>query len=103
MSDTQKPTFGIWWTNQRDAEINEAYEDRLPEYLLSQFHSRLGRAGRGRLWVAPDIDIQDIAWPENSPLADSAMECGGIVFRLEDLATVKAMAGFCTDLEFNPL
>jgi hypothetical protein len=93
----------IWWTNQADAErITKEQIEALPEYIQSEFDSRVGRAGRGRLWVHESIDLSGIEWNEKSPFSNYCLESGGIVFRKEDLLKVRDLPGQCTDLQMMP-
>lgn len=98
----------IWWTDQVESETiigqpwyKEAL-DKAPDYINKQFQSRLGRAGRGRLWVADDIGFpgDDRPWPEK-PAANLAERRAGIVIKAEDKDHVFRMPGFLTDLELN--
>jgi hypothetical protein len=73
----------IWWLNQRECEsIGEELPKEFPRYLRSQYSSRYGRAGRGRLWA--DAQFGDVAvepWP-STPLAKFlGAYSGGIVIR----------------------
>lgn len=101
----------IWWLSQKDCEdIAENFlrlepdaDDYtwlvpLPEYLKRQFVSRLGRAGRGRLWVPRDISLETIAWPEAHPIARwiEQVSAGGIVFWRKDLAAIAGLPGVVT-------
>jgi hypothetical protein len=125
--DTPDEALAIWWLDQDDCEkvesdyplLRDANGDLietedgedymrtpipLPSYILKEFWSRMGRAGRGRLWVAPEIHLESIPWDDALPLAQHAERCGGIVFHRQDLDAVKAMhAGFATDTTWNLL
>ncbi len=55
-----------------------------PYYLVNEITSRIGRGGRGRLWIDssfPNIDVSK--WFENYPKTQLA-ECGGVVMKRED-------------------
>ncbi len=59
----------------------------MPEYIADQFSSRMGRGGRGRLWVAMDMSLPGgitVDWPR-SDLGRSLLNCGGIVINASDL------------------
>jgi hypothetical protein len=95
------PDYYIWWTSQRACrEIDQLDIVHLPEYIQTEFTSRNGRNGRGRLWVADHIDIEEIEWLEK-PGAWLAAECGGIVIDPNDLKFVFKLPGFVTDLELS--
>lgn len=104
MGDTT--AFLVWWTHQDDTEIlrSPPYWSRhpkVPAYVRRQFSQRYGRSGRGRLWVAPGIDVDAVAWDDKWPTCRAAARCGGIVFHRADLAAVAALPGFITDLDMN--
>lgn len=126
---TSVDEIAVWWTSQAHCEAvgephyykgNEDYwatrtEDQkkgvywlddspLPDYLKRQFLSRYGRAGRGRLWVPEGIEVRDMEWPDpETPIAQKASNCGGIVFWRNDLDIVRQFPGFVTDWELNLL
>lgn len=70
----------------------------LPEHIQSEFGSRMGRAGRGRLWIPPHIELKGIDWNEKSPLAKFCSEAGGVVFEEEFLDKMLLMPGIVTNL-----
>lgn len=94
--------YVIWWLTEDEClrlyrVINEL---GLPDYLIYEFHSRMGRAGRGRLWAAPHIPVKEITWPNTVP-SRMALDCGGIVLDIEDLPKVILLPGFVTTLELE--
>jgi hypothetical protein len=116
----------IWWVSQANAErmgypaskdevddsyLEEGYfwrEDTdLPDYIFSQLLSRYGRPARGRLWVPPDIEIDDLDVDDAESdlvrrlIVQECNDCGGIVFKAQDLKFVRKYPGFITDLEYN--
>lgn len=96
----------IWWTSQEEAEkAGELLEmfpvADFPDYIEREFKSRMGRAGRGRLWVAGEIPIKEIYWDEKKPAARLASARAGIVIREEDKVFVFDTPGFLTDLKLN--
>ncbi len=64
--------YAIWWLSQEATEPVES----LPEYIAIEVGSRGGRADRGRLWVAPGVDLETIPWDNSKPLASAAALCG---------------------------
>lgn len=97
----------MWWTSQADAEsigergIRAKSYRGVPKYIRDEFGSRYGRPGRGRLWIPDGIPVSSVAWADERPTCRAASECGGIVFRAEDLAYVHQLPGFVTDCEMN--
>lgn len=110
----------IWWLSQADCEalensfylveligedgdVEEYRIDGLPPYVNEQFFSRVGRAGRGRLWVADALGLAPhfaIAWDDATTTGARKLgfdSYGGIVLRAEDKAAVIALPGFVTD------
>lgn len=115
----------IWWTSEIDCRvigephdqtdpddategdpdgIHDTSRSPLPAYLVTEYGSRYGRHGRGRLWVPDGIpwaagrDGID-PWPETQ-IARMIDRYGhaGIVFHRSDLPIVAAMPGFVTDM-----
>ena len=78
----------IWWTTSADmAVIGPEAPTKLPEYVREQYRDRLGRAGRGRLWVHARFGAREITeWPKTS-IAQTIHEgsSGGVVFSGADL------------------
>lgn len=91
----------IWWTSQDECEQIEEIEPLLPDYIQDEFESRLGRSGRGRLWIHQSIPIKGIDWNEARPAARLCSERGGIVIKAIDKSAVFDLPGFLTDLGLN--
>lgn len=97
----------IWWTNQEDSELVTKDDiAKLPEYIASQFKSRLGRAGRGRLWVAdlPEFEAiskNGIMWYSNAPNIQYLIVAGGIVIRNQDYFSVHKLPGIITSTNIS--
>lgn len=107
-----EPKSLIWWTSERDCHLVDAIfetdgsEDSAlgsptwPDYLRSQYNSRHGRNGRGRLWA--DISLSDVdvrPWP-TTPFARELREnYGGIVIRPEHMHHVASLPGIVTGLD----
>lgn len=104
----------IWWTNQADCEAIDTtcpyaeregeLDARFPPYLRSQYSSRYGRNGRGRLWVDEQFGkVRVDPWPQtelgnvlvNTYLSQSY---AGIVIRDEDGPLLDEMPGVVTTL-----
>lgn len=104
MTDTKK--LAIWWVTQADCEaIGEA--PVLPDYLKTEYASRLGRAGRGRLWVPDEIELQQVAVPKcvvyEGKSATGNDTHGGIVLWKEDVEKVRPFGGIISDTNGNVL
>lgn len=99
----------IWWLSEEDCkQMPPLYEDEdkekgplISEYIIHEFDSRLGRAGRGRLWVSDRFDIEEIEWDNNKPMAKAASRCGGIVIDIRDVNEIAYFPGFVTDLSLT--
>lgn len=98
--------FRIWWTDDRMCDHivgNTSFYTGTPEYITTEFASRSGRNGRGRLWVhhtLPD-EIQVKPWP-STPLATWIGKwCGGTVIRAEHVGWLSELPGVITDLNLN--
>lgn len=93
----------IWWTDQAECEaiLDTTAATAFPAYLYSEFQSRLGRNGRGRLWTPSHIPVEGIEWDENKPAGRLAEKRAGIVIEAKDKAVVFSLPGFLTDLELN--
>lgn len=103
----------VWWLNS-DCYTQMRRQDKerrleTYEYLNSEYSSREGRAGRGRLWISnvvrnkyPEVNNGIVPWPENaiSRLIND-LDFGGIVVLPEDLEYVKTLPGFVTDMQLN--
>jgi hypothetical protein len=99
-------TFLIWWTNQHDCEEVGSYRGAVdvPDYISSEFRSRYGRPGRGRLWIPNSLSAEvpvppiSIPFPE-TPLANVlGNSYGGIVIRARDVECLRDLPGVITDL-----
>lgn len=94
----------IWWLSQEAATVAVtllkagAY---LPPYIEKEVRSRCGRPSRGRLWVPPHIDLEQIPWDDDKPLAPHAALCGGIVIEMRHVARVACWPGFITSLQMD--
>ena len=100
--------FLVWWTSEADArklgeEPDWSSHPNLPDYIRDEFSSRYGRAGRGRLWVPPGIQVSSVRWDDNRPTCRAAADCGGVVFRRLDIEAVAALPGFITDTAMNEM
>lgn len=101
-NDATNEEYIIWWTSQEDCNKQDSFiSDDVPDYIVNQFNSRLGRNGRGRLWVDPDIPVETITVDEQNEIAKIADNCGGVVIHKCHYDYVKNMPGFVTDLELN--
>lgn len=80
----------IWWTTDTDVKIvGEELSDCFPEYLRREWRSRVGRNGRGRLWIADEIEravgpVEVWPWPD-TPTADRCAKMAGIVVFATDV------------------
>jgi hypothetical protein len=100
--------YVIWWLDQSAHELASALgapSRSWPGYIQSEFTSRRGRAGRGRLWIAPEIKFGGIAdWQDGNPAFDAVgRDCGGIVIRRSDAKHVLSWPGFVSDEGLRPL
>jgi hypothetical protein len=99
----------IWWTSNAEADlIGEDPETvkGFPLYLRDQFQSRLGRNGRGRLWIPPQFsqEIKGIPWPEGkdeTPLVRYCAKAAGIVLDVHDVPVLLGFPGVVTDLSLH--
>lgn len=98
----QKNDLRIWWLDQEDCQaIGPKLPDHFPPHLVGQYESRLGRPGRGRLWVDPSFgDVKTEVWPD-TPLGRRLQDCAGIVCLFGDLVLLHNMPGIVTDLQVN--
>lgn len=105
--------YAIWWTSSYDAnaighDIEVQFPD-IPQYIVNEFHSRLGRNGRGRLWTPNGFPVEEIAWREETLAAryadngEGGMTGAGIVIRLEDMHHLRKLPGIITDLNMELL
>ena len=99
VSDQSK--IAVWWVNQADCEsIND---EQVPSgYIRKEYESRLGRAGRGRLWVPNNISCQQVEVP-SSVCSDGQDTHGGIVILKEDIEKVRPLGGILSDAQGNIL
>lgn len=92
----------VWWLSQDECEaIGDELADDAPAYLCLEYRSRLGRPGRGRLWVDDQFDDVGIPWDTTKPASRLAGERGGIVIWASDAAHVFSLPGFLTDCRLN--
>jgi len=111
INSTDRTDLLVWWTSQDECEAltatnplwsdYDATVDGVPDYIHSEFCSRYGRNGRGRLWVASQFGSVGIPWDETKPAARLAGERGGIVIWAKDAQVVFGLPGFLTDFELN--
>ncbi len=100
--------YVIWWLDQAACELAVALgaaNADWPDYIKSEFKSRYGRAGRGRLWVPLGFkDFKDIDWQSEDPASIAVgADCGGIVIHHSDVYHVLSWPGFVTDRELQPI
>lgn len=111
----------IWWLSQDACDAMDQHyhtgfrlagmrDDTLlqfpvPEYVKVEYRRRYGRAAHARLWVHETIECDSIQWPVRSPIVDWIQNGGydGIVCRMEDFESIRALPGFITDLALNKL
>ncbi|NBX49632.1 hypothetical protein EBT25_06745 [bacterium] len=104
-------TLCIWWTTQSDTEKigEDGFDDRtdVPEYLKTEFNSRYGRNGRGRLWISPTLEgaPSEIPWDETKTACRMITKgsMGGIMMNRADIALLPQGIGFITDLNCDLL
>jgi hypothetical protein len=115
---TQEDATAVWWLGQDDMELlgDEAPEG-LPEYIRREYRDRLGRAGRGRLWIAAgESELAGAAvdpWPD-TPTAkhlggykDERFfppyigSYGGIVIHARHAPLLAYLPGVVTDMRLN--
>lgn len=102
LDTTDRTDLLIWWTGQEECEaIGDELASNLPNYIRSEFSSRWGRNGRGRLWVADELGDVGIPWDETKPASRLAGSRGGIVIWQSDAHHVFGLPGFLTDLRLN--
>lgn len=99
----------VWWTDQPQAEAAQPLmQETIPLYIRSEFDSRMGRNGRGRLWSHADLPKHKgiFPWPDNDlakVLGDDRKGSGGIVILKSDWPHVALLPGLVTDMQLNPL
>jgi len=93
----------IWWTSPRDcALIGGEPLPHWPRYLREQYTSRLGRSGRGRLWIAEGMKTSVDPWPDTMIARIIVSEsAAGIVIHSADAALIAGLPGFITDTRLN--
>lgn len=93
----------IWWTNQDDTETVEEMQTNFPDYLQTEFRSRIGRNGRGRLWVPYQYMSQDwkIEWLDGPLFSKLEKSYGGIVMLAADINHVMNLPGIITDFNMR--
>ncbi len=90
----------IWWTSQDDCERIVPLET-WPTWLASEYKSRRGRDGRGRLWVHSNHNRAplgaSIEWDVyKNWLCKAAANAGGIVIPADAVKHVQFLPGFVT-------
>jgi hypothetical protein len=97
----------IWWLCENDYKAIKVKDLKiLPGYMTEEYKSRLGRPGRGRLWVSEKMKkIQAVI--EVNPWPDSALGrlfgegYGGIVFDGKSLPVLRRLPGIVTNLKLE--
>lgn len=98
----------IWWVTERDYDIIDELlklgNVKWPKYLMSEYESRRGRAGRGRLWSGVNVDLPDMTVSDGDPVMKQIVEidAGGIVIRRCHMLSVWSFPGFITDFSAKP-
>ena len=99
MTTQQDPI--VWWLTFWDCRrVDEDLSDEaIPQYIQKEFDSRVGRAGRGRLWAAPQFKDVSCDWDMEKPACKHIVErdAGGIILNRSDAANLPDI-GFFTDL-----
>ena len=97
-----KDEYLVWWTTQEDCErITKREKVKVPTYISEEFNSRIGRSGRGRLWVHESINLNSIEWDDSSEVSERCSESGGIVFHSTDIDYVSGLDGIITDCKLQ--
>jgi len=100
----------IWWLSQSDLEslLLERPERELgglPEYILREIDSMMGRPLRGRLWVSSSFEKRprdfEVKFELFETIGKHLVDSGGLVFREEDLGQIRDLPGEVTDFELN--
>jgi hypothetical protein len=98
---TEKSLIAVWWVNQADCEAID--ETRITEeYIHEEYQSRLGRNGRGRLWVPKGIQVQQVEVPK-TVVYEGQDTHGGIVIFKADVEKVRSLGGILSDADGNIL
>lgn len=99
--------YYVWWLSEKHCSAigdPNSYFAALwlaPEYIKSEYRSRFGRPGRGRLWVADKIWVDEIKWRDDVAERLGLGKCGGIVILSSDYSHIKDMPGIVTDMNMN--
>lgn len=102
IDSTERTDLLIWWLSQDECEAIGHYPPgSVPEYIRLEYRSRLGRNGRGRLWVPSQFGAVGIHWDTTKPATRLAEKRGGIVIFASDAVHVFSLPGFLTDLKLN--
>lgn len=102
VEDATRDDILIWWTSQDECEaIGDYPPGTVPLYIRDEYSSRLGRPGRGRLWVDNQFGAVGIPWDESKPATRLAAKRGGIVIWRTDANHIFHLPGFLTDLKLN--
>lgn len=101
----------IWWTDQNSAELTLALMPgkgvfpSWPKYLQRKFVSRLGRNGRGRLWVdrltLGEVDMTAAFDTDTPRFRELAEHWAGVAIHRRDLHHVLCLPGFVSDTDGN--
>jgi len=101
----------IWWLSGVACRMigEHGLDDRtdVPGYIKAEFNDRVARAGRGRLWVSPELDEapSDIPWDDDKRMCQtiSSESMGGIVIRRTDIPCLPKNVGLITDFNFDSI
>ena len=111
-------TYAIWWTTNKQAHAIDTTFGKgegaleiigAPPYISSEINNRVGRSGRGRLWINQDQfhGVAGLREPWNYGHATAKIiqdgGHGGIWLHRADVKFVITLRGFVTDLDLNPL
>lgn len=97
----------IWWISGNDCELigDNLDSDHIPSYICDQYRSRIGRDGRGRLWIEPSLGFQGSttkAFEVITPLTRYLeILCGGIMFLPEHKHHFQNLPGVITNLKLQ--
>jgi len=108
---TSPDRYAIWWINQDDASwiyrtVPLCEWKPVPQYIQDEFLSRMGRSGRGRLWINND-EFPNITGLSNWDTTTEAAKLiaksshAGIWIHRTDARLIPGEAGFITDLDLN--
>lgn len=94
--------YWVWWLSQDECEaIGDYPPGSVPEYIRVQYHRRMRRDGRGRLWADRHLGPVGMLWDTTKPASRLAATRGGIVINADDAEHVFALPGFLTTLELD--